>query len=369
MDPLAILCNVRDSFQSPEPVFSSDILPPPYVSNENLKELSLDIKSNDFQILNYDEVLNNLKIIKNDPNYKELRGIVDPWFNVSPFSFYSRNALRLATMDMIYHFCGNLLVALNPQVVENFRYASIYDNDYGFTEYLQYRWHIAQAFSFGSPDTINSLNNINTDLVDLQYGDLFTNWDNFIKYVQKYVRPLDLVVANGFNDDPKIMSRLIMTESLVALNIGDEDSNFIMRLGNDILQVEIDLLYLLAQCYDVLIIFKPVISDDNERYLICKELKENDVVAIYSSLLRTVVEQYTVDKYISKFLKIEIPKEFMEWINENNGNNMREEIRLYENILEYSEGREVNIEEVDVHLIPIRLSIPSWRGDKIVLED
>jgi len=390
IDPSEMACRTYNSFIESKPEYNPDLLPQPYISESPIS-LSLRVVAETLGDLNtlipkYCDVeeYNRLQDLRHDIGSEpEARNIADPFYKMGNSVFASRNAVKLSNMDAIYKFTGHYSSLLKPRLDQTyeqvgvtispiyekpvglfkedvkFTYCSVNDPLGAFVHYIQYRVKNGQGYGMNpiySTSQSWNLQKLSTRYFTITNGEdgtgfLFYNWEYFIHMVRQNVQDgVHLTVANGeiaedYDDETNkeyLNSRLLLEEALVGIGCSNAGGNFVMKIFDTVNQHSAELLYVLAQCFEAIVPFKPISStpSDSERYLICLRRRTDDVVDIYKNLLAKVHSHYkqfdlTQDTvYVTRFLKDPLPEPFVEWLTEQNNHTIDTQIQASLNVLD-----------------------------------
>ena len=252
MDPLAELCQVRDSFEN-----------------------KIDIR----KIEKYSE--NYLGSPRSRRN--EIIGEFDMKFEFPKFEkFYSsletnfeRSGLVLADIDTNYNFSRQENGYLIPQVLnEQYSYA-VLNADLGYLQYLIFRLPESTGF---------------TKCTNFENIKLNKSCDsNILKYIQD-IQPegVDLVIGND------------LTDLKIAIQISKPGATFI----NKIEEIDIQLLYIITMVYRKFSLFCPFLNNEENIFIIAEDFIGNalDYVSLIEKSKEIKVSEQFI-KYVSEQLK------------------------------------------------------------------
>ena len=328
MDPSSYLCRIRDSFNKTNnynkyPVYL------PYK-----KSLNRDIK----KIYNIVEC--SLEDTKNNRRDFSTSPYADNLYN--PFSnykgkFMNTDSIILADTDAFFNFTDHVKGFIIKQDTRDFNFAVLNDGPGGFSEYLQYR--LPNSYGYGmtpSVDTDCNCNcfqegwsNWNTDVLDMTHfnitsgasgtGDLNKDYLSFISHVKKVnAVGVDLLVI-GEDDVQKLSNPYdYIPKLLVSLNVLKVGSTMICKISNLDNSMFRQLLYLTADCYNKISLFKPLATDLREDiyFLVAEGLNKNNIdTIIYLEKLFHKLSEYKEFCQNSTSIISEIPKDFNLWID------------------------------------------------------
>ena len=404
MDPSEIACRTYDSFVESKPVYDPYLLPLPYVSVSPIS-LSLKVITETLGEVNTLfpgfcdlEEYNKLQDLRKDISLEpEAQKQADPFYKIGNSVFTSRNAIKLANMDAIYKFTGHYSSLLKQRLDQTyekvgvtpspildkpvglfkqdvkFTYCDVNDPYGAFAHYIQYRVNNGQGYAMNPvyPTSQSwNLKKLNTRHFTITNGEegsgyLFYNWEYFIRMVRQNVQDgVHFTVANGemiedYDDETDkeyVNSRLILEEALVGVGCCAKGGSFVMKIFDTVTQHSAELIYVLAQCFEAIVPFKPIssIPSDSERYLICLQRRTDDVVDIYKNLLAKVHSHYkfldlTEDTvYVTRFLKDPLPETFVEWLNEQNNHDIAKQIQASLNVLDVMADKPLHLPSYDL---------------------
>lgn len=399
IDPSEMACRTYNSFIESKPEYNPDLLPQPYISESPIS-LSLRVVAETLGDVNtlipkYCDVeeYNRLQDLRHDIGSEtEARNLADPFYKMGNSVFASRNAVKLSNMDAIYKFTGHYSSLLKPRLDQTyeqvgvtispiyekpvglfkedvkFTYCGVNDPLGAFVHYIQYRVKNGQGYGMNPiyPTSQSwNLQKLSTRYFTITNGEdgngfLFYNWEYFIHMVRQNVQDgVHLTVANGeiaedYDEETNkeyLNSRLLLEEALVGIGCSSAGGNFVMKIFDTVNQHSAELLYVLAQCFEAIVPFKPISStpSDSERYLICLRRRTDDVVDIYKNLLAKVHSHYkqfdlTEDTvYVTRFLKDPLPESFVDWLTEQNNHTTDTQIQASLNVLDIMADRPLHL--------------------------
>ena len=156
-------------------------------------------------------------------------------------------------------------------------------------------------------------------------GNLFSK-KNFLSCYKKYKNSIDFVTADGgfdfsidFNQQETLSMKLIFCQICYALAIQKNGGHFILKIFDIFTQGTIDLLYILANCYEKIYIVKPYTSRtaNSEKYIYCKNFKLNNFQEILPNIL-SFFKEFETENNIKRFLNVNIPYYFINKIEDIN---------------------------------------------------
>jgi len=183
----------------------------------------------------------------------------------------------------------------------------------------------------------NKLLNLN----DLNINKLKNTGDIYIKrttinFINKIKNKCNLITSDGgfdysnnFNKQELSSYKLIYCEIFIALNIQNNNGNFIIKVFDLFYHKTIQLIYLLFLSYDEIYIYKPTISrlSNSEKYIVCKGFK---------GFNKEIID--ALNKYYDNVddLFIELPEKFIDIFNEYNNIFVQNQINYIKNILKFN---------------------------------
>jgi 23S rRNA U2552 (ribose-2'-O)-methylase RlmE/FtsJ len=168
--------------------------------------------------------------------------------------------------------------------------------------------------------------------VELEYGKDNTgdilSIDNIKYCYDKYGSNFDLITADGgfdfsidFNKQEINITRLLFAQICYALTLQKQGGSFILKMFDSFMGHSIDIVYILASCYEKVYITKPHTSRhaNSEKYIVCKYFNLNNknyintIVNAFEQMLKT-----NDSMYIHRFLTIPISHFFLTKLEEFN---------------------------------------------------
>jgi hypothetical protein len=226
-------------------------------------------------------------------------------------TFINKEATILANIDAVYNLLNmdhvNIFKTTN---VKGFTYLIVSNtiNDTGLVQYIQYRRTQAFGVALGTNWDYKYLD---TELFrpydgyDLT-GKVETNWQQFINDVNgDFQEKMQLVICNiDYNNNINIF----IIECIIAISCSNQDALIrIIDLNNNIVS---QMLYLLSCCFEAISIIKPISTDNNDCYVVCRDIKDN--VTSYINVLKEALQSKdaTVTLYSNT-----LPRDFKQWLN------------------------------------------------------
>lgn len=263
-------------------------------------------------------------------NFRDLRGAVNPYEELGKGPFMNRAALKLANIDAIYKFTGQLNGMNDPIVRDTlFRYAAIADGPGGFVQYLQFRVPGSRGsgitWKSDTPEFDWDTRNIRMDTffpfegtTPGNPGDIFAQWEQYTKYVMDTtIVGVDLCTGDAgieMEGNEQLQEsanfRLLLVQSLIALLVvkkkeraenafdpahPEDGGSFILKVYNTSHPVTLQLIYVLSCCFENISMFKPVSSRpaNSERYLVCMKCRYREDILPWIEALKAVANVYT----------------------------------------------------------------------------
>ena len=234
--------------------------------------------------------------------------------------FSKRAGIKMANIDAVVNITNEIFTYDNKQSNNIFKVCDINGKA---TEYLKYRFPLAKVY------TIDNINE---------------KWEELIDYIDKNEpEGVDLVSSSSFsmkdyNKYNESNRRRLLVNSLIGIRCCKRGGNFIMRIFNIMNDTSVQILYILSQCFNEITIFKPITSSNNEKFIICKNRREE--IDDYLNLLDNGI------KLNLNRLFVENPnQDFIEWITQINN-----ELEIAESIVPYY--------EYDIHKFLIIWNLP-----------
>jgi 23S rRNA methylase len=363
MDPTFEMCLIKDSF-SPQQQFYT--IEDPYEANDVFdrtkvkltKETSIETLDNSGSLEELFEEIRVLKTQLSGPEYNERKKQANPFSSLDPSVFSSRKAIELANVDAIFLISGYFDANYKRQStidLANF----VIGGTGGFVEYIQYRWKYSVCYAMTKREHDWDFNNLNLDRFSVLYGNdqtgrIDTNYNYIIKYRQsRIVEEIFLVSAELDFEHELLYAALVATKLLIT------NGNFVVCMPSFKTKLAHDVLFILAQCFDNVSLFKPVSSDpfSEEVYVICRRLREQGVITLCSGILLDAA------KANAKSIISELPEDYKSWlirlltvIGEKQLEMLRKVVDIKEN---NKEGKGKERENLDLHKALIVWNLPS----------
>ena len=211
---------------------------------------------------------------------------------------------------------------------------------------------------------------------DTYYGDdntgnLYTHWNDFSQYVlQRHPSGVDLVTGDGGfdledNQDKQLLhrqeflsSRLLMTQVAVGLACTAENGNFVVKVFDTVTSLSAQILYLLAQCFDRIQVFKPCSSRpaNSERYIVC--LRRRPSVQPYYQIIAGAASMYTESQYVDNLFSQLLPASFTDWLYAQNMASIERQIATAHDIITYLQGSMPDIPQYDIDKFLVIWNLP-----------
>jgi len=315
MDPSEIVGRVTSCFQEKD-YFDHRILPEKYSSIP--KDFKTEIKKLDLQ------KYIGLENIYHTRKYEDfIKRRYYPFENISLSIFSHRDALILANIDAIYHLTGNNLGYVGKQTrIPDYSYALLECYNPGFFEYLQWRLPASYGYFFSNYQLEYS--KFNNKTFEVKSGNVIYDSLNYSSFLeQKNKKGLQLVIGSGlfqvkeYKKQEFYSSRILLSESLLAIKTLASGGSLVLRTGQTLSRISAEIIFILSQCFNTILFFRPVSLDPNnqQKYLICLNLREN--IKKYQKILQEVYKSYTDFKYIYTFIS-DLPRKFETWFKKQN---------------------------------------------------
>ena len=235
-------CRIYNTFTESRPSYDPALLPQPF-SVETPTPLSLDITTKTLGEVatlastycdaeQYNKLQDLRAELQEDKRFplEEARAIADPFEGIGNSVFMNRNGVKMANMDAIYKFTGHYSSLLKQRLDQTyekvgvtessvyekpvglfeedmrFTFCDVNDDQGAFAQYIQYRIKNSQGYAMNPivPVSRNwNLNKLSTRYFTITYGedgtgDLFANWDYFVRLVRKRLPSgVHLTMATG----------------------------------------------------------------------------------------------------------------------------------------------------------------------------
>lgn len=384
MDPSEIACRVYDTFEESKPVYDPKDLPPHFsmtdplslTSNVKIKKIS-DLSSGNFY--GDFDMYNSLQTLKEEVYFGEWEtgvgealSYADPFSDVGLSVFNSSNSIVLANIDAIYkltgHYSGLLKqrldktfdkagVTQSPIYEEpvglftedkNFFVCCVNDSGGGFVNYLQFRVKDVKIFGMNPEDVEWNVSNLSTKYLTISYGEdgtgnLTSNWEYFLNDVRGKVQDgVQLVTANGGDSRPYEEGLYaetdnfieVVRECIVSLGCCGKSGSVVIKVFDTFTQASAELLFVLAQCFEAIDLFKPITSSHSstEKYFIGSRRKSDDIVNLYIDILKNIVTTHKKRYITSSVIKDKLPEEYIEWLTQINNNTLTNQMEFWTKI-------------------------------------
>jgi 23S rRNA U2552 (ribose-2'-O)-methylase RlmE/FtsJ len=372
MDPSPALCLIVDGFSTASitipsfPWYTGTPSPTPVLTPNHspLTNPSPPL----FGDINKYNVLQKVKEMYTNPRFVSARDMTNPFEAIHPSIFNNRSGLKLANIDAVHHMSSHVSTPNSMQSISDFTFCDVAAGPGSFTQYLQYRYSL--GIGYGMTLKIPNLD-WNTRSIDMKRftpyygpnntGNLYHNWKSFIIFVtDKHPSGVDLVTADGgfdfdeivdkttVNRQETITSRLLLTEVLIGLGCAKLGGNFIVKVFDTLTTISAQLVFILSQCFEDILIFKPVTSQPTsaERYILCKRRRDN--IQGWFQLMSSAADMYDETSFITSLFSETLPVEFVKWLTELNNLSIDNQLRTGQNILKVLKGQSVSIPEYNI---------------------
>lgn len=368
MDPSSVLCAIRDTFSPEAEINLQRYLPDPFIArtlpvlNEQIRVSSqvqnLDPDPRLCDVVRYQRLQQRKDrfLDVSEEQYRAARNAANPAEGLGKSIFMDRAAIKCANADAIYHFTGAIPDFINMRIPGPFTFADAAAGPGAFSEYVLWRrpeaTGVGMTLTSGDPNLDWRWDRLDPNRMKFLYGDsgtgnLYTEWKAFVREaLAMYPEGLDLVMGDGgfnverygLNDTTELSpadlqkrrsfnfrrqeflsQRLLICQFLVGMSLAKVGSGaFFCKIFDSVTWLTAQALYVLSQCFEEVIIFKPWSSRpaNAERYLICRRRRAN--VQTYIDLLSAMNDAYTENEYVVSLL-VDIPDpKFIEWLRKQN---------------------------------------------------
>nr|QBK89603.1 MAG: FtsJ-like methyltransferase [Pithovirus LCPAC001] len=351
MDPVIPMCKLWSSFKKEKIVYKS---PVPYKTSK-IEPTAYDlVDSNPNEYIKPDIYNQYLLELDNHGNplkpeiFKDLEKKANPFESIGTSIFIDRSSVELANLDAIFKltkpFLGLLGTVLSPDIRggQDFIFCVLNSVSGGFTQYIQYRKKRTIGFGM-SPKPKNDSGNPNRNVIETNginifhielgsdlSGNVCTNGNGLSKKILKY-HPygLDLVVAGGmfdYDDHRQRNFKMLVCEILVALKSLSKTGKFACKIYDSIEPVMVELLYIVATCFEKFYIIKPASTrpSSSNRYIIGVSLRKGEIDT-QIKILNDLASTDEVPKHIIIYNQID--SKFVKYIYKNNNEVMSNQIK------------------------------------------
>lgn len=323
-------------------------------------------------------ILQKVKDAFDAEGFIQARDAMNPFEKIGRSIFINRAAIKLANIDAVHQVTNELFTFDHKSSEKEFTFCDVAAGPGGFTQYMQYRFPIAKGYGM---TLRHDKFNWSTNFIDMKRftafygpdntGNLYTNWEHFIHFVQSQSPDgVDLVTGDGGFDledgvdktllhrQEFISSRLLLTQSVIGVKCTKMGGNFVVKVFDTVTEFSAQVLYLLAQCFEKILIFKPVSSRpaNAERYVIC--MNRGTDIQLYSQILVDAARTYTDTLYLNSLFQKPIPIEFQQWLTQNNTESIDRQLYAAQNILLYLQGSFHEIPQYDIEKFLIIWNLP-----------
>ena len=394
MDPSEDACRVYDTFTEEKPVYEPADFPYPFVV-KSPSSLTLEIKTatkKPVALYENKKMYEELQSFKEEasPFIRNVEDTANPFSKLGESAFHDKNSVKLANIDAVYKLTGHYSTLLKQRLDQtyervgtttstaykqpvglfredkDFIFCAVNDEGGGFVNYLQFR--IKHVHGYGMNEGGWNIAKLNTGHFTPTYGDngigdLSTNWEYFIGMVRRRVpKGVQLVVANGGHNEEE--TNLFLEEALVGIGCCGEGGSAVIKVFDTTTRVSAEWLYLFAQCFEAIDLFKPVTSSpfSSEKYLVGLQRRSDDVVNLYIEMLKKVRTSFDHDdahvahvQHITQILKDSLPEDFVVWLTENNDTNLLRQKKIWERIVRLQRD-----EKVDIPQYNLRTALKIW---------
>lgn len=260
--------------------------------------------------------------------------------------FINQNVTVLANIDAVYNLLyvryANFLKRNNQY---NFVYLVAQDDEGDFVRYIQYR----KTNAYGAGITRGNNWNyqyINTtifapyDGYDLS-GDIMTNYNTFTQdAIETIEEKYNLVLCNEVENDVEnerekelLFINKFIVECIVGLRCTSTCGDFVVHCYDLHCNINAQIVYLLALCFDSISIIKPFTTDvkTGDKYIICQSKRENVGQLNITDLLRSAIDNIETGEYVSNLFNNELPDDFVSYLTTQNNDVLYYQLRSYKN--------------------------------------
>jgi len=385
MDPSASHCLVYDSLkQLPPPItpsvdegWYSHGVQTPLVFTSRIDSITAAPFPN-FGDMDRYQILQRVKDAFDTEGFIEARDAMNPFEQIGRSIFINRAAVKLANIDSVHHITDKIFTFDHKQSSEPFTFCDVAAGPGGFTQYMQYRFPNAKGYGMTLRHEKLDWSARFLDMTRFtpfygpdNTGDLYVNWEPFIQFVlTQQPKGVDLVTADGGFDleDPRdktllhrqefLSSRLLLTQALVGIGCTKVGGNFVVKVFDTVTDISAHILFILAQCFESILIFKPVSSRpaNAERYVICHRRRAE--VQSYYQLLAQAARTYSDELYLTSLLANPLAPDFVRWLTASNNESINRQLAAAQNILQYLQGQEPQIPEYNIHKFLLIWNVP-----------
>lgn len=375
MDPSAPLCLLYDTLKQKIPIIDNKYIPNWYIQNTvtKLTPNYEKISTNDtppaiFCDVNRYNILQIVKDTFNTQGFDEARNNTNPFEKIGRSIFINRAAIKLANIDSVHNITGEIFTFTNKTSEKLFTFCDIAGGPGGFTQYMQYRFPNSRGYGITLKSrTIDwSTKFIDTNKFNIFYGpdgtgNLYTNWNYFAQFVLSNENDgVDLITADGGFDVEEntnnsvvhkqefLSSRLLLTQVAIGITCTKINGNFLVKVFDAVTNFSAHVLFLLAQCFNKILIFKPITSRpaNSERYIVCIGRKID--IQQYIDIISNAANTYTDDVYINTLFQEQLPESFQQWLIQSNIILIDNQLIAAQNILLYLQGSNPDIPQYNI---------------------
>lgn len=385
MDPSASLCLMYDTLKQLPPIPTPSAEEGWYVQetqetltpNFTLESIQVNLPPQYADATRY-ETLQRVKDAFDTEGFLEARDATNPFEQIGRSIFINRAAIKLANIDAVHHITKKTFTFDKKQSEEPFTFVDVAAGPGGFTQYMQYRFPNAKGYGM----TLRSEKlDWSTRALDISRftafygpdntGDLYTNWEPFVQFVlSQQPDGVDLVTGDGGFDledtqDKTLLhrqeflsSRLLLTQALVGIGCTKAEGNFVVKVFDTVTSISAQILFVLAQCFEAILIFKPVSSRpaNAERYVLC--IRRRPIVQAYYQLLAQAARTYLPNEYLASLFSEPLPVAFTQWLRASNDESTNRQLLAAQNILLYLKGDQPQISEYNIPKFLIIWNLP-----------
>ena len=321
----------------------------------------------------------------NPNSFRNARADANPYEKIGTSIFANRAGVKLANIDAVHQLSGTVFTPSHLTDSREFTFCDAAGGPGSFTQYLQYRYPNSHGYGITLAQVPGlDWNNrvVDETRFDRYYGpsnsgDLYLEAPNYINYVlSKLPDGVDLVVADGgfevddeaassgaadpskFQQQEFLSSRLLLSEAMVAVACCKAGGNAVIKVFDTVTKWSAELILLLAQCFERILLFKPISSRpaSGEQYLLC--MSRRMAVKNYYDILASNYRQYTAETYSSSVIQQYIPDGFRDWLTSSNESSVARQWTACERIIRLLAQQPVDIPEVNTSTALLVWNLP-----------
>jgi 23S rRNA U2552 (ribose-2'-O)-methylase RlmE/FtsJ len=157
-------------------------------------------------------------------------------------------------------------------------------------------------------------------------GNLFDK-ENLLFCYKNHLNSMDLITGDGgidfsanFDDQEILATRLLLAQILYAIIMQKHEGTFIIKFFDTFTYPTVQLIYLLKKFYQEVCVCKPNTSRfaNSEKYIICNKFKYADTHCFIEKFCTILDEIKNNEDYITSIININIPLQFLSYIEDCN---------------------------------------------------